>query len=135
MENAIKHFPRSHFKNSTSLITVVYLQQGFATQWLKLSDPPEGTHDGAGGAPLAIPPVLPGAEEVLPAPVVGVLVEDPVAVHDVTGVDVAVVEAVGHTGTVVHEFHHVAAEVGLLVDPHPVGAAILRRQQGKTPQQ
>ena len=104
-----------------------------ATQWLKFSDPSEGAHDGAGGAPLAVPPVLPRPEEVLPAPVIRVFVEDPVAVHDVTGVDVAVVEAVGHAGTVVHELHHVAAEVCLLVDPHPVGATVLWRQQRKEP--
>lgn len=37
----------------------------------------------------------------------------------------AVVETVRHTGTVIHELHHVAAEVGLLVDTQSVGASIL----------
>lgn len=37
----------------------------------------------------------------------------------------AVVETVGHTGTVIHELHHVTAEVGLLVDAQSVGASVL----------
>lgn len=37
----------------------------------------------------------------------------------------AVVETVRHTGTVIHELHHVAAEVGLLVDAQSVGASVL----------
>jgi len=97
---------------------------------LKLGDPPEGAHDGAGGAPLAVAAVLASTQQVLAPAVVGVLVEDPVAIHHIAGVDVAVVEAVRHAGAVVHELHHVAAEVGLLVDPHPVGAAVLGRPQG-----
>lgn len=37
----------------------------------------------------------------------------------------AVVETVRHTRTIIHELHHVAAEVRLLEDPQPVGTAIL----------
>lgn len=37
----------------------------------------------------------------------------------------AVVETVRHTGTVIHELHHVTTEVRLLVDAQPVGASIL----------
>lgn len=39
----------------------------------------------------------------------------------------AVVKAVGHTGAVVHEFHHVTTKISLLVDTHPVGAPVLLR--------
>lgn len=100
-------------------------------EWLKFGDPPEGAHNGAGGAPVAVPPVLPGPQEVLPASVVGVLIEDPIAVHDITGVHVAVMETVRHTGTVIHELHHVTAEVRLLVDSQSVGASILWGQRGE----
>lgn len=92
---------------------------------LKLGDPPEGADNGTGSTPVAVPPVLPSSQEVLPAPVVGVLVEDPVSIHDVTRVHVAVVETVRHTGAIVHELHHVAAKVRLLEDAQPVGATIL----------
>lgn len=102
--------------------------------WLKFSDPSEGTDDGAGGTPLAVPPVLPGSQEVLSASVVGVLIEDPVAIHNITGVDMAMVETVRHTGTVIHELHHVTAEVGLLIDTHPIWTTVLWDQQRKNNQ-
>lgn len=93
--------------------------------WLKFSDPSEGANDGTGSAPVAVPPVLPRSQEVLPASVVGVLVEDPVAVHDITGVDVAVMETVRHTGAVVHELHHVTVEIWFLIDPQSVRPSVL----------
>lgn len=101
----------------------------FIAPWLKVGDPPEGPDDGAGGAPVAVPPVLPSSQEVLSASVVGVLIEDPEAVHNITGVDVAVVETVRHTGAVIHELHHMTAEVGLLVDAQSVRTSILWSQR------
>ena len=38
----------------------------------------------------------------------------------------AVVETVRHTGTVIHEFHHMTTEVRLFIDTQSVGASILR---------
>lgn len=93
--------------------------------WLKFGDPSEGADDGASGTPFAVPPVLPGSQKVLSASVVRILIEDPVAIHNVTGVDMAMVETIRHTGTVIHEFHHVTAEVGLLIDTHPIGTTVL----------
>lgn len=92
---------------------------------LKFSDPSEGPDNGTGSTPVAIPPVLPISQKVLSASVVRVLVEDPVSVHNITGVNVTVVETVRHTGTIIHELHHVAAEVRLLKDAQPVGTTIL----------
>lgn len=37
----------------------------------------------------------------------------------------AVVETVRHTRTIIHELHHVTAEVRLLIDTQSVGASIL----------
>lgn len=96
---------------------------------LKFSDPPEGTNDGTGGTPVAIPPVLPCSQEVLSASVVGVFIEDPVAIHNITGVHMAVMETVRHTGTVIHELHHVTTEVRLLIYTQSVGASILWDQK------
>lgn len=63
---------------------------------LKLCDSAEGPGGGAGGPPLAELAVLPGPHEVLPAAVAGVLVQGPVAVYDVAGVDVAAAEVILH---------------------------------------
>lgn len=37
----------------------------------------------------------------------------------------AVMETVRHTGTVIHELHHVTTEVRLLIDTQSVGTSIL----------
>lgn len=54
--------------------------------------------------------------------VVGVLVQGPVTVHDVAGVDVTAAEMILHRLTVLAELHHLALEVGPLVDAYAVGA-------------
>lgn len=76
-------------------------------------------------APLTTGPVLSGAHEILASPVVRVLVEDPETLHDIAGVNVAVMEAIVHIGAVVHELHGVSHHVRPVVDPHPVGSSIL----------
>ncbi len=43
----------------------------------------------------------------------------------------AVMETVRHTGTVIHELHHVTTEVRLLIDTQSVGASILWEQREK----
>lgn len=45
----------------------------------------------------------------------------------------AVVETVRHIGTVIHELHHMTAEVRLLIDTQSVGASILRDEKKKMP--
>lgn len=120
-----KHTFTKEVKNLPTLINNVGKVIRDILEQLKFCDPPEGPHNGAGSTPVAIPPVLPSSQEVLSASVVGVLVEDPVSIHNVTGVNMAVVETVRHTGTIVHELHHVATKVRLLEDAQPVGATIL----------
>lgn len=44
----------------------------------------------------------------------------------------AMMETVRHTGTVIHEFHHVTAEVRLLIDSQSVGATVLLGQRKRT---
>lgn len=41
----------------------------------------------------------------------------------------AVMETVRHTGTVIHELHHVTTEVRLLIDTQSVGTSILWGQK------
>lgn len=87
--------------------------------------PSERAHPGVVAAPVTAGPVLSWAQEVLASPVVGVLVEDPVTLHNVAGVNVVVAEAIIHVGAVIHELHCVSHHVRPVVDPHPIGSSIL----------
>lgn len=90
--------------------------------WLKISDSAEGPGGGTGGPPVTELAVLPRPHKVLAPAVIGVLVESPVAVHHIAGVDVMTVEMILHWITVIAELHHLALEVGASVDAETVGA-------------
>lgn len=87
-------------------------------------------HPGAHASPLMKPPVFTGTHQVLAPPVVGVLVEDPVAVLDLAGVDVVEVEAFEQRGAVVGQLHRLASELRALEDRHSVSALVLQRRRG-----
>ena len=55
----------------------------------------------------------------LPASVVGLLIHQPVAIHDVAGLAVRHAVTIHDGVTVVHQLVHLASEVLPLVDPHP----------------
>lgn len=74
-------------------------------------------------------PVLLGPQQVLPAPVVGHLVEDPAALQHMEGADLAPVEAVLEAGAVLAQLHHVALVVLSLIQPQAVGARLLHPQR------
>lgn len=69
-------------------------------------------------------PVLASLQEVLLPPVVGQVVEHPGTVGHHAGVGLTELEGVVHRGAVVGALHHLAAEVGPLVQPHLPGTAI-----------
>lgn len=94
-----------------------------------VSDSFEGADSRADASPVAVPPVLAGSEVVHPALVVGLIVQQPVAVHHVTGVEVGHAEAVLDVWAVVHQLVHLARHVGALVQPHPVGASMLPQDE------
>lgn len=50
------------------------------------------------------------------------LIEGPVAIHDVARVDVTAAEMILHRLAVIAELHHLTLEVGTLVDAHAVRA-------------
>lgn len=75
-----------------------------------------------------MPPVLSWTQEVLPPPVVGVLVQHPVALHDVDGGDVTGVEALVQIRAVLHQLQVLASEVGPLKNLHPVVASVLKEE-------
>ena len=76
-----------------------------------LGEASQRAEGGAGASPLAVPPVLAGAQEILAAPVVGVLVEHPVALHHIEGGDVAGVETLHQVGAVLTQLHVLTHEV------------------------
>jgi len=69
--------------------------------------------------------VLSGPRVHHPAPVVGLLVPQPVAVHHVAGLALGHAVALRHVVTVVRHLVHLAAEVIPLVDPHPELSPVL----------
>lgn len=89
---------------------------------LKICDSAEGPGGGTGSPPVTELAVLSRPQEVLTTTVVRVLVEGPVALHDVAGVDVTAVEVFLHWLTVLAELHHLPLEVGTLVNADAVGA-------------
>lgn len=92
---------------------------------VEVGDSPDGPDPRADASPVAVPAVLSGPQVVHPALVVGLLVQQPVAVHHVAGVEVGHAEAVLHVWAVVHQLVHLAGHVEALVKPHPVGALVL----------
>ena len=70
-------------------------------------------------------PVLSRPHVHLPASVVGLLIHQPVAIHDVAGLAVRHAVTIHDVVTVVHQLVHLASKVRPLVDPHPEGASVL----------
>lgn len=78
-----------------------------------------------------VAPVVPLPQQVLPPPVVEHLLEDPVALQHIEGVDLIEVQAVMKRGAVLSEPHHLASAIFPLVGSDPVGAALWIRQSAK----
>lgn len=74
------------------------------------------------------PPVFTRAHQILPPSVMGMLVEDPVAIHHIAGVDVIEMEALVQGGAIISQFHHLASELWALVDHHLMRTLVLQKQ-------
>lgn len=94
---------------------------------LEIHEAPDGADPGAVASPVAVAPVLPRPQVVVTPPVVGVLVQQPVAVRHAAGVEVVHAETVHEVGAVVRQLHHLTAHVEMLKQPHPEAATVLRR--------
>ena len=99
---------------------------------LEIREAPDGADPGAVAAPLAEAPVLAGLQVVVAPPVVGMLIQQPVAVHHVAGVEVGQTETVHEVRAVVGQLHHLASHVEVLVQPHLGAAAVLRGEGGRS---
>lgn len=89
--------------------------------WLKICDSAEWSSSSTGSTPVAKLAVLSRSHEVLATTVVGVLIEGPVALHYIAGVDVPAAEMILYWLTVITEFHHLTLEIGTLIDADTVG--------------
>lgn len=108
--------------NMTTFNRHVGKNKRLSNNYLKICDSAEGAGGSAGGSPVTELAVLPGPHKVLAPAIIGVLVEGPVAIHHVAGVDVMAVEMILHWITVIAELHHLALEVGASVDTDAVRA-------------
>lgn len=95
---------------------------------VKVSDSPERADPWAGAAPVAVPAVLAGPQVVGSSPVVGLVVQQPMAVDHVARVNVRHTQAVLDVGAVVAHLLHLTGHVGTLVQSDFVGAAVLREE-------
>lgn len=75
---------------------------------VKISDSSEGADLWADTTPVTVPPVLSGPQVVQSPLVVGLIVQQPVAIHHIAGVEVGHIEAVRDVWTVVHQLMHMA---------------------------
>ncbi len=92
---------------------------------VEVCDSSEGTNSRADASPVAVSPVLSGPQVVHSALVVWLVVQQPVAIHHITGVEVRHAEVVLDIWAVVHQLVHLAGHVGAFVKPHLEGASVL----------
>lgn len=80
-----------------------------------LGEASEGLHGWTDCAPLHWFAVVAFFQEVLVAAVVGMLVENPVAIQNFAGMDLSQAISLRHRWTVIHSLYGLACEVGLVV--------------------
>lgn len=99
----------------------------YLTSAFSHNDASYGSNPGTHASPLMKPPVFTRMYQVLPSPVVRMLVEDPVAIHYVAGVDVIEMEAFIQGGAVICQLHHLSSKFWALVDHQSVSALVLQK--------
>lgn len=110
------------------MVTVGFSKGDKSWESVELSDTSQRADGWAVASPLAVPPVLSRVQEELASPVVGVFMQNPVALHDVDGGNVTSVEKLAQIGAVIAQLHILASKVGTLEDLHLVVAVILRQR-------
>lgn len=87
--------------------------------WLLFFNLPNRSNSGLHAPPLRVPSILAPLQQVLPPPVVGMLIEDPGTFEHLAGVDVAAVPALVDGRHVVSHLHRLALKVWLLPNLQP----------------
>lgn len=91
---------------------------------LELCDHAEGPHSRGGGAPVCKAVVLATFQEVLVSVVVGLLVEDPRAIHNHRGVDFLELEGLVNRSAIFNTLRHLTSEVLLFVESDLPGLSV-----------
>lgn len=107
------------------IVSLLTVQKQSVGSVFSHSDMSDGSHPGTQASPLIKPPVFTGAHQVLASPVMGMLVEDPVAIHHIAGVDVVEMEAFIQGGAVISQLLPMASELWTLIDYQSVRALML----------
>lgn len=76
---------------------------------------PEGSDSWGRSSPVAVLPVFTWSKVVHLSPVVGLLIQKPVTVHHVTGVDVRCMKAVHDVRAVFREFYHLTSHISPVI--------------------
>lgn len=82
---------------------------------VEVGDSSEGTNPWTGTAPVTVSAVLSGPQVVGSSPVVGLVIQQPVAIDHVAGVNVGHAEAILDIGAIVADLLHLAGHVWALV--------------------
>lgn len=100
----------------------------FLSVWVS-NNTSDGANPGIDGSPVTVSPVLARPQEILPSPVVGMLIEEPIPLHNIAGVDIIVLESIIEGREVIGKLQHLTAKVRALVDSHLVSSLILRTRR------
>lgn len=92
---------------------------------LEIHDSSDRAHPGTHTTPVTVPPVLARPQVEVPAHIVGLLIHKPVTIHHMAGMEVGHIEAVHKIRAIIHELHHPAAHVRVLIEPHSEGPTML----------
>lgn len=102
------------------------------SQLVEVSDPPEGTNPWTGAAPVTVSAVLSRPQVVGSSPVVGLVIQEPVAINHIAGVNVGHAQAVLDVGAVVADLLHLTGHVWSLIQPDFVGTTVLQKEQSQS---
>ena len=103
-------------------------KEGGGKLLVEVSDSPERADPRTSAAPVAVPAVLAGSQVVGPPPVVGLVVQQPVAVNHIARVNVRHTETVLDVGAVIAHLQHLAAHVWTFIQSYFVRATVLQEE-------
>lgn len=95
---------------------------------VEVSDSPERADPWTGAAPVAVSAVFAGSQVVGSSPVVGLVVQQPVAVNHIARVNVRQTEAVLNAGAIIAHLLHLAGHVWTLIQSYFVGTTVLQEE-------
>lgn len=96
---------------------------------IKVGDSPQRADPWTRTAPVTVSAVFTGSQVVGPPSVVGLVVQQPVAIYHIARVNVRHTEAVLDVGAIFVHLLHLAGHIWTLVQFYFVGATVLKRER------